>query len=382
MKKILHTADLHIGAPFSGLPIRERERFRLLQEKALRRMVEYARLESVVLFLIAGDLFDSWDLPRATVEAVFSCLSSLDCPVLIAPGNHDPLTAHSPYLTQKLPENVFVFRSEALSAFSFPEIGIDVFGYGFTSPMLDRSPIESLDDNFAIGDRLSILLLHGDLDSPLSRYGSIRSQDLSRSGADYVALGHVHNAPDELFSFGTAAGAYAGFPFGRSFDERGFGSARVITLTEKDDGSSPILSSERIRVSDSRFEVLNIDVTGCESDDEAADLLRHFFTENALGAETALRLSLSGEVSPRYTPDTKALTARLSVDGAPAPLLLSDHTLPVLDGGYLEQDLTLRGELYRTLKPRMLEGSEEERRDAALALRIGLAAIDGRPILS
>lgn len=382
MVKILHTADLHLGAPFSGLPLRERERFRLLQEEALRKMVEYASREGVALFLVAGDLFDSWDIPSATVDHVFSCLQSLGCPVVIAPGNHDPLTARSPYLTRELPENVFVFRSESLSSFSFPDVGIDVFGYGFTGPTLDRSPIESLDDNFAIDDRLSILLLHGDLDSPLSRYGSIRSSDLSRSGADYVALGHVHNAKDELLSFGTVAGAYAGFPFGRSFDERGFGSVRVITLTEKDDGSSPILSSERIRVSDSRFEVLDTDVTGCGSDDETAELLRHFFKKNALGNETALRLSLSGEVSPRYTPDVNALTARLSLDGAPSPLFLSDHTLPILDGGYLEEDLTLRGELYRTLKPKMLTGSDEERKDAALALRIGLAALDGRPILS
>ena len=382
MTKILHTADLHIGAPFSGLSVRERERFLSAQIATLRNTVAYARRERIALLLVAGDLFDSWDISADTVNAVFSSLASLDAPVVIAPGNHDPLSERSAYRKYPLPKNVFVFQSRELSKFSFPDVGVDVFGYAFTEPTLDRSPLDSLDDNFAIGDRHSILLLHGDLDSPLSRYGSIRSQDLARSGADYVALGHVHNAPDELLSFGTAMGAYAGFPLGRSFDERGFGSFRVITLSESENGASPITGETRVRASDFRFETLSVDLTGCASDDEATDKIRALLSDRAIGSEAALRLTLTGEVPPHYTPDTDALIMRLSGQDAPSPLYLTDRTLPILDSGYLEKDLTLRGEFYRTLKPKMLDGTDEERESAALALRIGLAALDGRPILS
>lgn len=382
MIKILHTADLHLGAPFSGLPLRERERLRLAQTDSLRRAVEYANRAGVSLFLVAGDLFDSWEFPRETVDTVFSILASLDCPVVIAPGNHDPASQGSPYLTYALPENVFVFTSERLERFSFPESGLDVYGYAFTEETLDRSPLEGLDDNFALGDRTSILLLHGDLDSPLSRYGNIRSQDLMRSGADYIALGHVHNVADALLPFGTSLGAYAGFPFGRSFDERGFGSVRVLTLRRAEDGASPIAHAERVETAKHRFECHSLDLTGVESDDEAEEKIRILLAENGLSRETSLRLTLEGEVPPHYTPSVEALTARLSGDSVPSPLLLFDRTLPVLGGDFLENDLTLRGELYRVLKPKMLSGTDEERADAALALRLGLRALDGRPILS
>ena len=56
-------------------------------------------------------------------------------------------------------------------------------------------------------------------------------------------------------------------------------------------------------------------------------------------------------------------------------------TLPLMDGGALAEDMTVRGELYRTLLPMMQNGSPEERRTAASALRIGLRALDGRPFL-
>ena len=56
------------------------------------------------------------------------------------------------------------------------------------------------------------------------------------------------------------------------------------------------------------------------------------------------------------------------------------ETLPQMDGDYLERDTTLRGELYRTLLPKLTSENADERRLASRALRIGLAAIDGRSV--
>ncbi|MBR2906515.1 MAG: DNA repair exonuclease [Clostridia bacterium] len=381
MIKILHTGDLHLGSPFSGLSPRESRRCRERQEESFGKMIGYAKAEGISLFLIAGDLFDGDAVSTDTLDNVFDALASLPCPVVIAPGNHDPYRVGSPYTARVLPENVYVFDSEALTRFSFPTLGVDVFGYAFTSPAYRESPLASLPDNFCLGEGLSILLAHGDLDSPLSRYAPIRSQDLARSGADYVALGHVHNAEDEILSVGATAYAYCGFPEGRSFDECGFGSFRVITLSSDASVDSPIEGAERVRCSTHRYESRRCDVTGCESDPDTAERIRAFLAENGFGSETTLRLTLDGEVSPRYTPDPSRIAGLLDGNAIPSPLTLLDRTLPVLGSDYLESDLTLRGELYRILKPKMLSGSEEERLDAALALRLGLAALDERPIL-
>ena len=54
-----------------------------------------------------------------------------------------------------------------------------------------------------------------------------------------------------------------------------------------------------------------------------------------------------------------------------------DSTLPVYDGSYLEKDVTVRGEIYRKLMPKLVSADAEERRQALLALKIALTAIDG-----
>jgi hypothetical protein len=43
--------------------------------------------------------------------------------------------------------------------------------------------------------------------------------------------------------------------------------------------------------------------------------------------------------------------------------------------------MTIKGELYRTLLPRLSSPDEEERKIAADALRIGLLALDGRAFM-
>ena len=57
---------------------------------------------------------------------------------------------------------------------------------------------------------------------------------------------------------------------------------------------------------------------------------------------------------------------------------LRDNTLCMPEGAYLEKDTTLRGEFYRSLLPSLMGDDPEERSRALRALKIGLAAIDGK----
>ena len=62
-------------------------------------------------------------------------------------------------------------------------------------------------------------------------------------------------------------------------------------------------------------------------------------------------------------------------------LTIRDRTSPVFGAEYLAQDMTIKGELYRTLLPRLSSADEVERTLAAEALRIGLLALDGRTFI-
>ena len=54
--------------------------------------------------------------------------------------------------------------------------------------------------------------------------------------------------------------------------------------------------------------------------------------------------------------------------------------MPIYDGKYLEKDVTVRGEIYRTLLPSLTSADPTVRKRATLALKIALSAIDGNNV--
>ena len=59
---------------------------------------------------------------------------------------------------------------------------------------------------------------------------------------------------------------------------------------------------------------------------------------------------------------------------------MENHTLPLLDYGELENDISIRGAVFRELLPGLESDDEAERKTAALALKYALAALSGNEI--
>src|SRR3954453_15934743 len=99
MLRIIHTADVHLGARHDDLgeqAAAQRER----QFAAFKATVDLALAEKADLFLIAGDLCDSNVQPRRSVERVAAELRRLvDARIrtVIIPGTHDVLDRASIY---------------------------------------------------------------------------------------------------------------------------------------------------------------------------------------------------------------------------------------------------------------------------------------------
>src|SRR6476661_8855704 len=91
MLRLLHTADVHLGARHADLgdaATAQRER----QFAAFKAAVDLAIEKKVDLFLVAGDLFDSNTQPRRSVERVAAELARLaqaKIRTVIIPGTHD-----------------------------------------------------------------------------------------------------------------------------------------------------------------------------------------------------------------------------------------------------------------------------------------------------
>ena len=368
MLRFLHAGDLHLGSAAAAFAPRAAARRRERQLAALERLLDDAVDKGAQLFLFAGDVFDT-PTPDADLAArFFALLGAQPVPTLIAPGNHDFYRAGGPWTSSAIPENVYIFDSPTLSCIDFPTLNASVFGYAFTGENMPSPTIG--DGTKLIEGRTSLLLAHADITSPISPYAPITAGQLEASGFAYAALGHIHN-PGEPRRFGGTVAAYSGFFAGRGFDETGAGGALLVEIEGSHTSITPLESTA------DRFERRTLDLTGACGGEEVRTRVAAYLAESELDDDTALRLSLSGNVGLACTPDTVALAA---LGERFALFEVVDETLPIFDAAYLEKDPSMRGAFYRAMLPRLTATDAETRATAAEALRLGFAALAGKEV--
>ena len=190
MIRILHAADLHLDSPFDALSEEKAALRRREQRSLLRSLAEIRAEKRADIVLLSGDLFDSDSAWAETEELLRLTLSEMAVPVFIAPGNHDYYAANGRWARMRLPENVHVFTSADFDAVVLEELNVRVWGAAFTDNYSDAK-LDTLriprQDGFT-----ELVCVHGEVGNPGSRYDPIDERDIAASGADYIALGHVH----------------------------------------------------------------------------------------------------------------------------------------------------------------------------------------------
>lgn len=374
--KILHTGDLHLDSPFSTAKAEKAEEAKRELRQVFADMVAFAAKEKVSLLLIAGDLFDCGFATRETAALITSQLAKADCPVVIAPGNHDPADDNSIWNKKAFPDNVYIFDSEELSYFEFSQLGCRVYGYAFTGATMRNCPFSGMkveDQNI-----VNILLAHGDTASALSAYCPITAADLLNFGADYAALGHIHSpesANSELEKKGVSA-AYCGCPQGRDFGECGNKGAWLVDIEKIGEGAK--VEKQFIKFAKKIYEDTTVRFDRAENTAEIISEIRTVISENGYGENTVLRIELTGNVAPGLVIVCDQLEEQCG-EGL-SSLTVIDNTVPALTSDELEYDRGIKGEVYRLLSVKIENGTPEERNDAISALRYALAALDGESI--
>jgi len=200
MLKVLHTADIHLGAKFSGLGHKgASQREQLLA--TFKNIVETAINEKVNIVLIAGDLFDSNQQPQKNIDSVieqFNLLGSSNIPVCLVPGTHDFLGSSSIYrkvdFAGKCP-NLKVFTDENVSWKEYPGLDLTVYGKPNLSNRSSVSPLKGL--KRLTSTKFHIGMAHGSLHIPekIAEDDHVfRLEEVREVGMDYLALGHWHRA--------------------------------------------------------------------------------------------------------------------------------------------------------------------------------------------
>ena len=394
MLHILHGADLHLDAPFTGLSAEQARTRRAELRELPGRLADLAREREADLLLLSGDLFDGADPYAETAQTLDGAGAGAPhvhppphyvfpgphpnapppkprpraggqagCPVFIAPGNHDPYGPRSPYALLPWPENVHIFQSAALEPIPMPKLGCTLWGAAFTSPSREDSPLSGF--SVPAGDGgVHIGVLHADV-AGKGRYAPLPEEDIAASGLTYLALGHVH-ACSGLRRAGDVFWAYPGCPEGRGFDE--LGEKGCLWVTVEDGGG---VEAEFLPLAKRRYRLVEADLSQAESpqaallsalpDDAQNDILRVVLTgESDLdGVDLVPLKALAGERC-------------WSAD-------LRDHTTVRRDLWSRAEEDTLTGLFLRQMRLRLDQAEEEDERERLEeAVRFGLAALEHR----
>ena len=333
----------------------------------------YAKAKEADIVIVAGDLFDSEFVTRETMSLITSEFSALpSCRFVITPGNHDPAVAKSAYLKTKFPENVYIFKSENVEKISFDDIGVDVYGFAYTEEKYEQDPLA---ERFMLDKaKINIFAAHADIYSKNSTYCPMKPADFAAFGFDYAALGHIH-AGGKIEKEGETYYAYCGCPEGRSFDECGVKGGIFITCEKR--GGAFRAEFETPRFCKKRYERIEADVSEKKTCAEAIEVISAAVKENGFGEDTLLRVKLCGVVAPDADFNEKSITAQ---DVGVFYIEVENCTLPLLDFGELENDISIKGAVFRELLPRLESDDEKERKTASMALKYALAALAGDEI--
>lgn len=376
MLKIIHTADIHLDSPFRMEDLQKAQARKIELRAAFSSLMFWAKTEQADIMLIAGDLFDS---PHPTPDAVEFVVSQFasnpNCRFIISPGNHDFAASDSVYAKTTFPENVSVFTSQTLSCLHFDNIAghaVDVYGYAFTSPILDHNPFAGV--TIPKSDTITLLCGHGTLGADNGKDCPIKTEDIVRSGFDYVALGHIHNNPGIQKIENTYYG-YSGSLEPRAFNDRGERGA-FLSECDKKDGTFTCRPAF-FRLCKRIYAVESVNLTGASTKEEVLGKINALVRQKGFGKDTLLRLTLEGSLAGHLD------ISSIGIESITSGLYyceLRDHTSPDYDLETLQNDPTVKGELVRTLMP-LLESEDENRRIlAARALKYALSALSGNDI--
>jgi DNA repair exonuclease SbcCD nuclease subunit len=371
MLRLLHTADVHLGARHADLG-EQASALRERQFSAFRASVDLAIAEKVDLFLVAGDLFDSNTQPRRSVERVAMELSRLreaSIRTVIIPGTHDVYDRASIFRAHDLPRMagnqpgedwvtiLTPTRQEAVLA------ACDAIVYGRVFPTR-RAPHSPLLDLRAAGDERAtwrIGLAHAALAIPGRTDGDdvvVTPDEIGASGLDYLALGHWHST--QHAKSGNVTYAYSGAPEPIAIDQAGAGSVLLVALDETD-GRRTVTVEPR-QVGRTRFETVEIDALTVES-------------------QPALVEQLKARADPDLVLDVRLIGVRpdeldIHVEEVEEHLRPSfvrvrvrDRSQPALTEGSLPPPDTIAGAFIRETEARVAELEAADRLDEAAELR-------------
>lgn len=294
MIRFIHAADPHLDSPLQGLEAHEGAPVEVLRgatRRAFENLVNLAIEESVDFVVIAGDLYDGDWKDYSTglfFRAQMVRLQSKGTPVYLIAGNHDAASVITKKLS--LPENVHVFSTRTTESLEVAGHPVTIHGRGFPNRAVPENL--AIEYPMAVPGRFNLGLLHTSLTGRPGHdtYAPCSVAELREKGYGYWALGHIHQ-PEVINEDPWIV--FAGNCQGRHIKETGPRGCRLVTVSD----SLQVEGVEWRSLDVVRWEELNVDLSGVETETEATRLVGDAMGKAVTAAEgrlVAVRIVLSG----------------------------------------------------------------------------------------
>jgi exonuclease SbcD len=389
MLRLLHTADVHLGARHADLgeqAAAQRER----QFAAFNATIDLAIAEKVDVLLIAGDLFDSNTQPKRSVERVAAELKRLveaKIRTVIIPGTHDVYDRASLYRVHDLAAMAGSTDDDDLVTILTPDLpsvylaACDVVVHGpvFATKRAPYSPLRDLHvarDGTATSH---VGMVHGSLAIPDRTDRDevvVTREEIEATGLDYLAFGHWHST--QQGRAGATTWAYSGAPEPVTVTQDGAGKVLLVSLDQVA-GKAAVTIDERT-VGRTHFEKLGIDAATVAGQ---AELIRKL-AANA-DPDLVLDVRLTGVRPDELDISTDEIEDQLK--GSFLRLRVRDSSVPALTEGSLPSPDTIPGAFIRNVEGRIAEleaaGAEpaiEEATELRDVLQLGRLLLAGHEV--
>lgn len=357
--KLLHFADLHLDAPFAWASPETARARRRNRRETLTRIVTLAESEGVDALLCAGDLFEQDRIGPDTAEFLRSTFERTDRRIFLAPGNHDWLSARSPYELVAWSPNVHVFAEASLRPVTLAD-GLTLWGAAHRAPANTDGFFGAFRPDRA---GVHVALAHASeraalawQESDKQPHAPFDAAELEAADIAHAFLGHYHVPRD------AARHTYPGNPDPLDFGESpGRG---VVIAAIAADGT---VSRERRDVAVSAVHDLDVNVDGATHSDEVATVIG----DRLAPLSGCVRVTLAGELAPSVQLDLRELN-RLG-DHLEGLVVRSGRLTVGYDLRAIGAEATVRGQFVRSANDEI--GDPELRRRVILT---GLRALEGR----
>lgn len=332
--------DLHLDSAFVSCGIKNSVARRELLRKVFLNIISEVKASKSDLLLISGDLFDTQAPTNESVKLVSSELASLEIPVFISPGNHDPYTQGGVF--DLMPSNVYVFRENKLESIILPTLNVCVDGFAYTSDTYEASPLK---DFKPAKDRIPHLLCaHTDM-TVSSKYAPITQTELKNTDYIFAALGHIHTKTDDIKA-GNCLALYSGVMQGRAPDEVLSGSLNIVDI---DTENRSVSSVDKVKVAIWDNLTYEISLDGVSSDSEAVKRITSELSINNIGELDLVRVELVGEYDCYYSPNPSFILSEIKKALDKDDVTMKIYATPSIDKDTLMSDPSVIGVLYRSL---------------------------------